>query len=152
MSAKIFHGSVMKNSELYNKYNQLEIRDAEELIRKFNEIYELIEDAKISLIDIGSGDGEVLQRLVNKRADLKFDRVIGVDISKDMVEFATKKFGSDLITFHCADLVGSAQVGQKLEKFGAKLGSADIVTSFYCLHWTQDLRWTLIDPTLTNYA
>lgn len=139
MFAKIFRRSVMDNAALYNKYNQLETRDAEELISKFNEVQDF-GDARVNLIDIGSGDGEVLHRLVCKRTNLKFGKVIGVDISKEMVEFASKKYGNELLKFHCVDLVGDGQLMEKITKIGVKLSSADVVTSFHCLHWIQDLR------------
>jgi hypothetical protein len=58
----------MINAELYSKQNHLQTRDAEEIIQKFNELAPHLEES-LTLMDIGSGCGEVLAK-----AQVQFQR------------------------------------------------------------------------------
>lgn len=127
----------MNNPELYNQFNQLQVRDAEEIIQKFNGISSQTNDA-CDLLDIGAGCGEVLAKVIVKKLKINLRKVVGTDISSEMVEFAKKNHEDKLVKFHCCDVLD----GKTSSDFnvGLQYQSFDVVTSFYCLHWIQDLR------------
>jgi trans-aconitate 2-methyltransferase len=79
------------------------------------------------ILDIGCGDGKVTMKMA---ARVPQGRVLGIDSSLDMINFARKKFPSS-----------------QYSNLGFELGDAlnlaynqefDLVTSFACLHWVKD--------------
>lgn len=125
----------MNNPELYNQINHQQFRDAEKIIQKFNEILLISKSKAYSLIDVGTGCGKVLSKVIAKQLNVKFERLIGLDICNEMVEFAKQKYENEMIKFPCIDVIGESKSSVDL------LGKADIVTCFYCLHWNQDSRY-----------
>lgn len=63
----------------------------------------------------------------------KFHRLVGVDVSKDMIEYANKKYGTPNTSFHVFDLEVDLQQ-QSLRE--AK--PFPHITSFNCLHWVKN--------------
>lgn len=124
----------MNNAELYNKYNKLQVRDAEDILRKFNQIHQISPSINCTLIDIGSGCGKVMAKVMLAKTKINFGELTGFDISQEMVYYANDKYGNEKIQFLCKDLIG------KKANIDNWLGKADIVTSFYCIHWEGDLR------------
>lgn len=126
----------MNNAELYNQFNLLQIRDAEEIIEKFNKIYDAKRNRSetCALVDIGSGCGKVLAEVIFKKTNTNFRSLIGFDISNEMIEFAKKNYENEIVKFYCADVIGNG------EENAMRHEMADIVTTFYCLHWIRDLR------------
>jgi SAM-dependent methyltransferase len=125
----------MNNAELYSQYNQLQARDAEEIVQKFNEISRESGDV-CNLLDIGSGCGEVLSKVIVEKLKMNFGIVVGTDISKEMVDFAKRNHENDMVKFHCFDVLSGFN---PISNIGV-IEAFDVVTSFYCLHWIHDLR------------
>jgi juvenile hormone acid methyltransferase len=127
----------MNNPELYNKFNQLQYRDAGRVIKLYRSyIAQTIKE--VNLIDVGTGCGEVLANVVVKELGLNFKSVIGVDISEDMIKFARKIYANTSIQFEAANI--ESDFLENTSNPLIKPGSFDIVTSFYCLHWIRDLK------------
>lgn len=141
LSAQFKGEELTMKPELYNNFNVMQYRDAEGIIRKFNDIYVRSPTENLTLLDIGSGCGKVLTEVIIRQSNLQLKKVFGVDINQEMVEFAKKKYESEVIKFHCVDTVGGANALEKaMSEMGVGFGFADIVTSFNCLHWVVDLR------------
>jgi len=118
----------MNNPKLYNNYNQLQLRDASEAAEVFLKFLSESDD-QLTLIDIGTGDGEVLKKVICKRLNLRL--VVGTDKSVPMLDFAREHNKNENVKFLQMDV--SKELKFVSEKF-------DIATSFYCLHWIQNLR------------
>ncbi|KAL7024898.1 hypothetical protein ACKWTF_013240 [Chironomus riparius] len=86
---------------------------------------------EIAVLDIGSGCGKILKEIIVDKSGLKFSKVVGVDVSEEMVKFSNEKYGSDLISFQVMDAGSEIPENFKNQKF-------DLVTSFLCLHWIKD--------------
>jgi len=79
------------------------------------------------ILDIGCGDGKVTMKLASR---VPQGRVLGIDSSRDMVDFAGKRYPSSEYSNLSFEL-GNAQNLNFDQEF-------DLVTSFACLHWVKD--------------
>ncbi|XP_012270475.1 juvenile hormone acid O-methyltransferase [Orussus abietinus] len=117
----------------YAKAHDLQRRDATDLIEEFAK-----EISKMGgkCVDIGAGPGDVTADLVLPR--LKKDAVIvGVDKSKTIVEFASKRYHEEgRLSFFELDIETLNLPNELIEGF-------DNAVSFYCLHWCQEIRVAL---------
>jgi trans-aconitate methyltransferase len=85
------------------------------------------------ILDIGCGDGKITAHLA---AVVPQGRVMGIDLSSEMIRFAQAKFSSkDYPTLSFQ--VGDARRLPFCEEF-------ELVVSFACLHWIKDI------PTVLN--
>lgn len=127
--------------ELYNNFNRFQYRDAENIIQKFNDVYDEDPEESATLLDIGTGCGKVLIEVIIGQSNLQLKKVLGVDINQEMIGFAKRKYESEMIKFHCVDIASEAKALEKvMNEIGIGFGFAEFVTSFYCLHWVVDLR------------
>ncbi len=77
------------------------------------------------ILDIGCGDGRITAHLASL---VPRGRVLGIDLSSDMIGFAAKEHsGNSRIFFQVGD---ASHLGFK-EEF-------DLIVSFACLHWIED--------------
>ena len=86
-----------------------------------------------SVLDIGCGDGKISAQIASR---LPLGRVLGIDASLSMITHSNERHASkhSNLTFAIAD--AQALPEQYHEKF-------DTITSFYCLHWIENLEQTL---------
>lgn len=89
---------------------------------------------KVSLLlDVGSGTGNLTKEF-EKYIDC--EKIVGVDISKKMNEYAQDNYGSKSIEFKYGDIC------EPLDELVLHLDTApctfDVVTSIYCLHWVSN--------------
>lgn len=106
--------------KVYNEKSDFQRELAWQFINKHAELKD--ED---SILDIGCGDGFITLGLANKVKK----RVVGIDLSKDMVEFANKQASEGRVN-NIEFLEHSA------EDFS--LGKFSKIFSFNCLHWVQN--------------
>lgn len=80
-----------------------------------------------TILDVGSGDGKITALLADK---VPHGKVVGVDITPEMIEFSKDKFGSiSNLSFQLM----SADNLDFTEAF-------DYVVSFSCLHWVKNQK------------
>ncbi|KAL7024929.1 hypothetical protein ACKWTF_013255 [Chironomus riparius] len=124
----------MDNPELYNQNNQPQQSGVQKYLTFYGEkLRTQFNGKEVDLLDIGSGCGRVLSEIIIVKSGLKFSKIIGIDVSEEMVKFSNTKYGSDLISFHVMDAEGEVPEILKNQQF-------DIVTSFYCLPYCKNLN------------
>ena len=128
--------ATMNNASLYSQCNHLQIRDAEEIIEKFNDFRPPSRNS-LKLLDIGCGDGEVLVKVL-KMLKVQVEKAIGIDISSKMIEHSRKNHENQSIMFHCVNVFRDSLEGNIFMQ--NNLQSFEIVTCFFCLHWIENLR------------
>ncbi|XP_067623344.1 juvenile hormone acid O-methyltransferase isoform X2 [Eurosta solidaginis] len=107
------------------------------IFQEYMQVMQWRTDGHDTLIDIGSGPGNVLMEFVYPMLPPQFDAVLATDVSERMVDFARKSYGDcERAHFETLDIT-CAQLPARLS------GQFDHVTSFYCLHWVQNQRLAL---------
>lgn len=123
----------MHKAALYKCSNGLQRRDAKQTIEEFSHALQWRSDGCDSLLDIGCGSGDVTIDYLLPILPPNFQRLVGVDLSQEMIEFAGQQYPYPRISFEKFDL------GLDLEKQQLRsVEPFDHITSFYCLHWVQN--------------
>lgn len=136
----------MNNAKLYHKSNSLQTRDAKEVMLEFSHLFDQkLEESDATLLDIGCGAGDVLVEVILPKLQSNFDEVVGIDISKEMIKYASEKYRSKFLKFFKVDIesdfLGSKSGNKTARAVGhLKPESFNFITSFYCLHWIQNQR------------
>lgn len=117
----------MNDPELYKR--SLNLRDHEkEFLEKYSQMIQWRTDRQDSLLDIGCAGGDVTNDLIIPFLPDTFSRVVGVDLSENMVKYANENYATQKVTFEQLDISGD--VGDFLQKHG----QFDHVTSFLTLN------------------
>lgn len=122
----------MHKAALYQRANNLQRRDAKQVLEEFSSIVQWRPDGDDSLLDIGCGSGDVTIDFILPLMPVKFSRLVGTDISEQMVRYAGEQYKHPKISFDKMDI--ASDLGKSIrnsEPF-------DHVMSFYCLHWVQN--------------
>lgn len=123
----------MNSVEQYSRNNQSQKAISEKFFNNHGDkLRKEFDDKEIEVLDIGSGCGQIFNEVFVPKSGLKLSKVIGVDMSEEMVKFANENYGSDSMSFFVMD--ASKEVPENLKKF-----KFDLVTSFFCMHWITDL-------------
>jgi SAM-dependent methyltransferase len=92
------------------------------------------------ILDIGCGSGNTAKLLSD---ELKYDRIIGVDIDPDMIEFARINNQIENTEYIVQDISNDWDLwDEKLKKLAGKVS---VIFSNYCLHWINDIERTAIN-------
>nr|UKF18817.1 juvenile hormone acid O-methyltransferase [Sogatella furcifera] len=133
----------MNSAELYENRNGSQFNDSANVLNQLKS--KLQWEDNETIMDVGCGPGNVTAKLL--QAIVPNDaKIVGVDISPNMVEHAQKKYGNNNLHFCTLDF-GSENIRQEFE-----LESFSKIFSFYCLHWIQNQRrsienvWSLLKP------
>ncbi|XP_040070827.2 juvenile hormone acid O-methyltransferase-like [Ixodes scapularis] len=86
------------------------------------------------ILDIGCGIGD-FTRDVLLHWNHPCRKIVGVDISPSMMNYAKRNYGHRDICYDVLD-AGSSDVSAFLNKYG----KFDRIYSFYCLHWIRDQK------------
>lgn len=117
--------NIYDNKEFFEGYQG--IRDqfsANELI-EIPQLFELIDNVKdLSILDLGCGTGKHDRKLIEMGAR----RVVGIDLSNNMIQEAMKSTSSDRIEYK---VMSMNDIDQLDEKF-------DMVVSSLAIHYVQD--------------
>lgn len=124
----------MNNANLYKKSNVLQKRDAKAVTDEFASVFNWRWDGSDALLDIGCGAGDVLYELILPKVPIN-TKVVGVDISKEMIKYANENYGNEYMKFYKVDI----EDGSKLSPL--QPNSFNFITSFYALHWIQNQRY-----------
>lgn len=122
----------MNNANLYIKSNAHQKQDAKAITEEFVNYFNWRFDGSYALLDIGCGPGDVLYDLVLPKIPIN-TKVIGVDISKDMIKYANENYGNENLSFYKMDI-------EDTNVSPLQANSFNLITSFYCLHWIQNQR------------
>nr|XP_046475025.1 juvenile hormone acid O-methyltransferase-like isoform X2 [Neodiprion pinetum] len=124
------HSRTMFKPALYSKINNEARRDTRDFIEEYsNEIGQM----SGRCLDIGSGPCDVVTDFLLPKLNPK-STVVCSDISKPMLDYAKEKYGAnDRLSFLQLDIESPTLAEDLVEQF-------DHVTSFYCLHWCEDMR------------
>ncbi|XP_017134068.1 juvenile hormone acid O-methyltransferase [Drosophila elegans] len=126
----------MNQASLYQHANQVQRHDAKLILDEFASTLQWRSDGEDALLDVGSGSGNVLMDFVRPLLP-KRGQLVGTDISSQMVGYASKYYqGEERTRFQVLD-IGCERLPEELK------ARFDHVTSFYCLHWVQNLKGAL---------
>lgn len=129
----------MDNPELYTAHTSEQTAGIESFFNKYGDfLKEKFGNEKVKLIDIGSGCGKILSNIIVPRSGLNFSQVVGVDVTKEMVDYSTNHFANKLQTFQLMD--GEGEIPSNLREM-----NFDIVMSTYSLHWMKDIQKLLMN-------
>jgi len=126
----------MNQASLYSKYNGLQKNDATFVLKNYFRLLQWKKDGEDAILDIGCGAGDVTKDLLLPLVPKTFGKLIGVDISEEMVEFAKTRCENSKISFEQMNIEAEDIPVDFEEGF-------DHILSFYCLHWIQDQRKAL---------
>ncbi|XP_053959018.1 juvenile hormone acid O-methyltransferase [Anastrepha ludens] len=127
----------MNQASLYHRASAVQRRDSKQIFQEYMKVMQWRADGRDTLIDIGSGSGNVLMEFIYPLLPRQFDAILATDISERMVDFARKNYGNtERAHFEVLDIT-CALIPHKFR------GQFDHVTSFYCLHWVQNQKRAL---------
>ncbi|XP_059221676.1 juvenile hormone acid O-methyltransferase-like [Stomoxys calcitrans] len=123
---------------LYHKSHLDLKKDVGQIIREYSSKWRWRLDGADTLIDVGSGPGDVLIDHIYPLMPTNFTKIIGSDISADMVDYAQKFYHFvEKCEFLTLDIGSPKPLPEGLQ------GQFDHVTSMLCLHWVQNHRLAL---------
>ncbi|XP_014103132.2 juvenile hormone acid O-methyltransferase [Bactrocera oleae] len=127
----------MNLASLYHRASAVQRRDSKQIFQEYIKVMKWRADGLDTIIDIGSGSGNVLMDYIYPLLPPTFKTILSTDISARMVEFARQNYGYiKRAQFEVLDIVCAELPPQLCNRF-------DHVTSFYCLHWVQDQKRAL---------
>ncbi|XP_061401159.1 juvenile hormone acid O-methyltransferase-like, partial [Musca vetustissima] len=129
----------MNQPALYHKSHRALKADIGEIIEKYSKKLQWRKDGKDSLLDVGSGPGDVFMEYILPIMPKGFSRAVCSDISEDMTDFAKAYYSNcdERCEFRVLDITTKRSMSKDL------LGQFDHVISALCLHWVQDLNLAL---------
>lgn len=113
--------------ELYVKNNALQRRDALAAIEKHASIFTWQNDGTESVLDVGTGPGDILMDYILPCMPQNFESLMGSDLSSQMVNYGNSHFNTEKIQFRQMDIAKDIH--------SDILESIDVVTSFFCLNF-----------------
>ncbi|KAF5290683.1 hypothetical protein FQR65_LT01973 [Abscondita terminalis] len=121
----------MNNPNLYLQHVNKDI--LKRSVHFFDKYFHLVRqsDSKNKALDIGCGPGNVTHDILPHYFKYKIDKIIGIDKSKLMIQYATESYKSKNIIFKELDIMDEF----KLKEFQ---GYFDHVFSLWCLQWVSD--------------
>ena len=123
----------MNQPKLYQKAHPVQRRDAKEVLEEFGHLIHW--GPNDTLLDIGCGTGDVMMEYVYPQMPVKFKRLVGSDISEQMIRYARNTYKDfSNVSFEILD------VGGDVDRFVKANEKFDHITSFYCLHWVQNQK------------
>ncbi|KAF5274249.1 hypothetical protein FQR65_LT04367 [Abscondita terminalis] len=128
----------MNQAFLYSKYNGLQKNDATFVLNNYLKLIQWKKDGGDAILDIGCGAGDVINDLLLPRIPKNFDKLLGVDLSEEMIDFAKTRCANPKVSFEQMN-IAAEDVPVDFED------SFDHIFSFYCLHWVQEQRKAVLN-------
>ncbi len=125
-ASSTFASDIIENIPAYHNNSKWQKISARETFDQFYSHHQLT--GQEALLDVCSGDGKISHYFSEK---LREGTVVGLDISKPMIQFSRMNYGDDHTSFVQMDAQSISYVNQ-----------FDIVTSFTCLHLVPDTEKT----------
>lgn len=125
----------MNKPALYHRHNQLSSRDSHQILQDYAETLKWHRDGCDSVLDAGCGAGDITNGIILPFLSPHFERLVGVDVSKEMVEYARDTQIHPKLSFQQFDL------GLELEKQSLNgIKPFDHIFSAFCLTWISNPR------------
>ncbi|KAG0425102.1 hypothetical protein HPB47_027708 [Ixodes persulcatus] len=118
--------------ELYVSSNRWQWRQNLLALERFQKSFRRDAQGEEQYLDLGCGTGDFSRECLLPRC-LPCRRIVAVDVSKDMVEYATSHFAHPKIVYDALSAADDDVTG-----FVARYGRFDHVFSFFCLNWVKD--------------
>ncbi|XP_037272438.2 juvenile hormone acid O-methyltransferase [Rhipicephalus microplus] len=116
----------------YAKHNIIQRRYSQSVLDFCRLAFSTEPDPSQQFLDVGCGTGDFTRDVLMPQC-LPCRRIVGVDCSREMVEYARRHSAHEKLRFELLDIC--ADVTWFLEKFG----QFERVYSFFCLHWVDDI-------------
>lgn len=137
----------MNDVPLYHRYTEISRRDSLQSLQDYANLLNWRPDGSDSVLDAGCGPGDITQSIILPFLPPKFSRLMGIDISDKMIDYARKTYTHPKLTFEQfnLDVPVEKQSLAGVEPF-------DHIFSSYCLMWisqpTQCLAnfYNLLNP------
>ncbi|XP_037030890.1 juvenile hormone acid O-methyltransferase-like isoform X2 [Bradysia coprophila] len=120
----------MNDPVLYAKSNSFQKVTTQKILSEYSHLFQWREDG--SMLDIGCGTGDATIESILPLLPTKSNRLIGCDISNEMIDYARKHNSHPNVAFQQLD------IGGNIDDFLTKFGPFDHAASFFCLHWVQN--------------
>lgn len=125
----------MNHPEWYHRANDVQRYDAECIMAEYAPKLQWLPHGGDSLIDLGSGSGDVFFDFIYPQMPENFQRMVCSDISAKMVNFTRKQYGHFKgVEFKVFDMGSERGVPLNMK------GQFDHVTSFYAMMYPRSLR------------
>lgn len=125
----------MDNPVPYIHVNHLQRFGARQALQEFGSVINWRSDGLDSVLDVGCGPGDVTIDILMSFLPADFSRLVGVDISKAMINYARETYAQPNLSFEQFDL------SKDLEKQPFRNAEPfDHIFSFYVLMWTSHLE------------
>lgn len=123
----------MIEPELYEEIKDIQRGGGREMYRNYGHLIKWKTNEDI-VLDIGCGPGHTLLEVIEKFLPKRFKTVIGLDISKEMINYAKEKFKEiPFVQFVLCDF-------SQVDLLVPPLPPIDHVISNFALHWLKDQR------------
>lgn len=125
----------MNKAALYCESNDFQRYYSRKTLREFASVSKWRPDGCDSVLDAGCGTGDVTLDILMPILPAKFKRIVGVDISNEMLDYARKTQVHPKLSFERFNLE------VELEKQSLHgIEPFDHITSFFCLMWIQNQK------------
>lgn len=122
----------MHQPEIFEKMNKPTRDGATLALQKYGHLIEWGSDNQDTIIDIGTGPGNVLMGIILPFFDGKFSKAFGTDVTEEMVGHCKKKYASEKnVEFLVLDILGD-------DDFAKKHGEVNHAVSTFVIHWLPD--------------
>lgn len=128
----------MNKPEMFHLTKHLSQHDSRQTLEDYASSFKWRSGGGDSALDAGSGPGDVTTEVVLQFLPANFKRLVGADVSKEMVEFCRKTYNHPKLSFE------QFNFDQELEKQPfSNVEPFDHIFSFYCLHFIQNQKLCL---------
>lgn len=124
----------MHNAELFHRYSEISRRDSLQAFEDFAGVFNWRSDGKDSMLDIGCGPGDITYSILLPFLPRTFERLVGVDISDQMIDYARQTYTHPKLSFEHFDV----DVELDEQPFKENRQKFDHIFSSYCLMWIKN--------------
>lgn len=131
-NSRIKHGSVRLCAQQYAKDNVIP-RKYNQFVLDFCQLaFSREPDSSQQFLDVGCATGDFTRDVLLPRC-LPCRRIVGVDCSSEMIEYARQNSAHEKLDFAVLD------IGADVSEFLKEFGQFQRVYSFFCLNWVDDI-------------
>lgn len=129
---RYFTAAVLK-PKWYLAGNKFQKRDNILALDFFDSLFRTPPSMDQQFLDVGCAIGDFTRNVLLPRSDSCW-RIVGVDSSSSMIDYARQNFADPRICYDVLD------IAEDVSGFLETYGSFDRLYSFYCFHWVKDQR------------